>query len=257
MLSAQNLTYSHGDKPALFEVCATFRPGKLSVILGPNGAGKSTLLACLAGLKRPQDGRALLGDLSVADMPARTRARAIGLLPQGAETHWAINAEALVALGRYPHQHGIGLSPIDFKAIDAAMAATTTTEFAARRVTELSGGERARVLMARILAGQPKWILADEPLANLDPGYQIDMLDLLRQQAARGVGVIAVLHDLHHAARFADDILLLQQGRVFAHGDPGQVLTKATLGTVYGIDASVTPGEEGIMQLSIKGRIAQ
>lgn len=256
MLSARNLTFSHEHKPALFDVSATFAPGKLSVILGPNGAGKSTLLACLAGLKRPENGRALLGDLAVADMPAKSRAREIGFLPQGAETHWAVNAEALVALGRYPHQQGFGLSPEDIAAIDAAMSATTTADFAGRAVTQLSGGERARVLMARILAGQPKWILADEPLANLDPGYQIDMLELLRDQAARGVGVVAVLHDLHHAARFADHIVLLQRGRVFAHGNPGHVLTKAVLATVYGIDANVTASEEGAMQLSIKGRVA-
>jgi ABC-type cobalamin/Fe3+-siderophores transport system ATPase subunit len=178
----------------------------LSVILGPNGAGKSTLLACLSGLLKFDNCSAMLGDDPIADMRAENRAKAIGLLPQGAETHWAITAGALVALGRYPHRKGFGLSVADRTAIAAALAATGTAEFAARRVTELSGGERARVLMARVLAGEPQWILADEPLANLDPGYQLDMLTLLRAQADVGKGVIAVLHDLHHAVRFADHV---------------------------------------------------
>lgn len=256
-LSAQNLTFSHGPKPALFDVSATFERKKFSVILGPNGAGKSTLLACLAGLQKPDSGKALLGDLPAFDMPAKARAKAIGVLPQGAETHWAINAEALVALGRYPHQQGFGLSPADETAIDDAMAATATSNFKGRAVTQLSGGERARVLMARVLAGKPQWILADEPLANLDPGYQIDTLTLLHEQADQGVGVIAVLHDLHQAARYADHIVLLHKGRVFAQGSPAAVLTKETLAAVYGIDADVTTGEEGPVQLSIKGRVAQ
>lgn len=251
-LSAHNLTFSHGAKPALFDVSATFEAGKFSVILGPNGAGKSTLLACLAGLQKLDTGKALLGGLPTFGMPSKARAKAIGLLPQGGETHWAVNAEALVALGRYPHSVGLAA---DTTAIEAAMTATTTTAYTGRPVTQLSGGERARVLMARVLAGEPQWILADEPLANLDPGYQIDMLELLSVQAGQGVGVVAVLHDLHHAARYADHIVLLHKGCVFAQGAPASVLTKETLAAVYGIDADVTTGEEGTFQLSIKGRI--
>jgi ABC-type cobalamin/Fe3+-siderophores transport system ATPase subunit len=252
-LSTRNLTFSHGPKPALFDVSATFEPKKFSVILGPNGAGKSTLLACLAGLRKPDSGEATLDGFPTFGMPAKTRAKAIGLLPQGAETHWAVNAEVLVALGRYPHSAGFAA---DTAAIDAAMSATVTSGFKGRPVTQLSGGERARVLMARVLAGEPQWILADEPLANLDPGYQIDTLELLRAQANKGVGVIAVLHDLHHAARYADRIILLHQGSIYAQGAPSGVLTKATLAAVYGIDADVTTGEEGALQLSIKGRVA-
>ncbi len=252
ILTASNLTFSHGAKPALSGVYATFAPGKFSVILGPNGAGKSTLLACLAGLHRPDAGETLLGQLPVAKMPAKLRAKAIGLLPQGAETHWAINAEALVALGRYPHSNGLRAHRA---AIDAAMAATTTTAFKGRPVTHLSGGERARVLMARVLAGEPQWILADEPLANLDPGYQIDMLELLRVQADQGKGIIAVLHDLYHAVRFADHVVLLHDGRVFAQGNVASVVTPQNLADVYGIDATLAEDEEGEVNLIIKGKI--
>lgn len=253
-LRAQNISYAHGERSALSGVSAEFASGKLSVILGPNGAGKSTLLACLAGLLRPDSGAALLGEQAVADMTANERAKAIGLLPQGAETHWAVTSQALIALGRFPHRAGFGLSETDRHAIASAMDATGTTEFADRPVTELSGGERARVLMARVLAGEPQWILADEPLANLDPGYQLDMLGLLRAQADNGVGVVAVLHDLHHAVRFADYVVLLHKGEVFAAGGVASVITPETLAAVYGIDATLSTGEEGDMQLFIKGK---
>ena len=255
-MRAKNLSHSHSDHPVLSEVSAEFAAGRFSVILGPNGAGKSTLLACLAGLSRPDRGSALIDDEPIADMPAKTRAKAIGLLPQGAETHWAMQAQALVALGRYPHRNGLGPSDADHQAIISAMSATGTTEFATRPVTELSGGERARVLVARVLAGEPAWILADEPLANLDPGYQLDMLSLLRAQADTGTGVIAVLHDLHHAVRFADHVVLLHEGKVFAQGNVQSVITAANLSAVYGIDVNLFKDEEGTTQLVIKGKTA-
>ena len=254
-LNVQNLAFAHDSAPTLQRINATFQAGKLSVILGPNGAGKSTLLACLAGLLKPNSGTAKLGDQSITNMAATSRAQRIGLLPQGAETHWAITSEALVALGRIPHMRGAGPSTDDRRAVIAAMCATATDSFAQRPITQLSGGERARVLLARVLAGEPEWILADEPLANLDPGYQLDILDLLRQQTRNGKGVVAVLHDLHHAVRFADHVVLLHQGSVFAHGAVDEVITAQNLATVYGIDALLSKDEEGATQLLIKGKM--
>ena len=119
-MDARALTYAHSDRPALANVSASFAPGQLSVILGPNGAGKSTLLGCLAGLLRPDSGSATIGDAVVTDMPGKIRARAVGVLPQSSETHWAVSAEALVALGRHPHQRGWGITPADRAAINAA-----------------------------------------------------------------------------------------------------------------------------------------
>ncbi|MES2782750.1 MAG: ABC transporter ATP-binding protein [Pseudomonadota bacterium] len=255
-LTVRNLSFAHAHKPTLAGIDATFEARKLSVILGPNGAGKSTLLACLAGLLSPDTGAAHLDDEDIRNMAPTARARQIGLLPQGAETHWAITSEALVALGRIPHMRGAGPSADDRRAISAAMSATATESFANRPVTQLSGGERARVLLARVLAGEPQWILADEPLANLDPGFQLDILGLLRRQAEAGKGVIAVLHDLHHAVRFADHILLLHEGRVFAQGSVSEVITAANLAQVYGIDANLFKDEEGAVQLIIKGKIS-
>jgi iron complex transport system ATP-binding protein len=254
-LNVQNLGFAHGSTATLEGINATFEAGRMSVILGPNGAGKSTLLACLAGLQKPNSGAARLGDEDITAMPAPARAKRIGLLPQGAETHWAITSEALVALGRIPHSRGAGASADDRRAIAAAMHATATDGFAQRAITELSGGERARVLLARVLAGEPEWILADEPLANLDPGYQLDILDLLRQQARGGKGVVAVLHDLHHAVRFADHVVLLHHGSVFAQGAVDDVITAQNLATVYGIDALLSKDEDGATQLLIKGKM--
>lgn len=254
-LTVRNLGFSYGQKRILDAIDATFEAGKLTVILGPNGAGKSTLLACLAGLLEPQTGTVSLHDDDIHGMTPTVRARQIGLLPQGAETHWAITSEALVALGRIPHMRGAGPSANDRSAISAAMSATATEGFADRPVTQLSGGERARVLLARVLAGEPTWILADEPLANLDPGFQLDILGLLRRQAEAGKGVVAVLHDLQYAVRFADHILLLHEGQIFAQGSVQDVVTPANLAHVYGIDANLFKDEEGTIQLSIKGKV--
>jgi ABC-type cobalamin/Fe3+-siderophores transport system ATPase subunit len=256
ILQCDNICFAHDTRPALEDVSARLHPGQFSVILGPNGAGKSTLLNCLAGLLKPRSGSVQLDGDAILALSDAARAKLLGLLPQGAQTHWAITAHALVALGRYPHRKGLGLSAEDHSAIDAALTATGTTSFSDRLVTELSGGERARVLMARVLAGQPQWILADEPLANLDPGYQIDMLHLLRDQARSGKGVVAVLHDLHHAVRFADQVILLHRGNVFAQGSVADVLTSSNLAAVYGIDAKLFSDEEGAIQLLIKGKTA-
>ncbi|MGB5078997.1 MAG: ABC transporter ATP-binding protein [Sphingorhabdus sp.] len=253
-LSVRNLVFSHDQRPALNDVSLDFKAGNLSIILGPNGAGKSTLLGCLAGLLKADQGTVELDGQDINRLRPKPRARAIGLLPQGGATHWAIDAEALVALGRFPHMHGNWPSDTDRMAIANAMEATATQSFAGRPVTSLSGGERARVLMARALAGEPKWLLADEPLTNLDPGFQLDMLETLRDQARQGMGVIAVLHDLHHAVRFADHVALLHRGELFAQGNTASVITPANLATVYGIDADLQTGKDGSFHLLIKGK---
>lgn len=239
-LSVNAITIAHSMRTILADVSASFKPAEFSVILGPNGAGKSTLLNALAGLLPPLSGTVQLEGEDINSLDPKQRARRIGLLPQSAETHWSITGDALVALGRYPHQRGWGISSADRAAMDNAMALTDTLQFADRPVNALSGGERARVLMARVLAGEPEWILADEPLANLDPGHQIDMLYLLRAEAGKGRGVVTVLHDLGNALRFADHIVLLHEGRVFADGSPTAVLTSDNLARVYGVNATVS-----------------
>ena len=234
-MKASGVTLNLGGARILSGVDAEFAPGRVTALLGPNGAGKSTLLAVLAGLRTPDVGTATLDGALIATLRPRDRARRIGLLPQGGEVHWEVDARTLVGLGRYAHRDEA--SAAGRAAIDAALAATDTARFAHRVVATLSGGERGRVLLARVLAGEPDWILADEPLAGLDPAHQLAMLARLRDASAAGAGVILVLHDLGLAARFADDVLLLAGGAVVAAGAVADVLTAATLATAFGITA--------------------
>ena len=227
-----------GGRVVLDSIAADLAPGRVIAILGPNGAGKSTLLKAMAGLIVPQGGSILLGGRDVTRIDPRERGRLIGYLPQDAVVHWDVHAADIVALGRLPyHSPFAGPSPEDFDAIVNAMQATDTTALGDRPIKQLSGGERARVLLARVLAGAPQWLLADEPLASLDPAHQIDMLDRLRDVARAGRGVAIVLHDLSHAARIADDVLLLDAGRLVAYGPTLDTLTPAPIAQVFGIDA--------------------
>jgi iron complex transport system ATP-binding protein len=255
MLRAEAIDLTLSGRSILSGVSAQCAPGKVTVILGPNGAGKSSLLACLSGGRAVNAGVVSLDGQPLSAITGKDRARRIGLLPQSGDVHWDIEARALVALGRFAHQGRGGLSAPDTAAIDAAMRATDTAQFATRNVLRLSGGERARVLLARVLAGEPEWLLTDEPLANLDPGHQIDMLDVLSAQANKGTGVIAVLHDLGQAARIADHIILMRGGAVFASGTPAQVLTRDTLAAVYGVACVVEAGADGVLAVRVTGRV--
>ena len=244
-LGVEHVSVSLRGQPALSDVTARFERGRVTALLGPNGAGKSTLLSCLAGLRKPDAGRALIDGVDVLSLDRRSRARRIGLLPQGGEVHWDIDVAALVALGRFPHRGRWGESAADVAAVERAMSATDVTQFAARPATRLSGGERGRVLLARVLAGEPEWLLADEPLASLDPSHQLDVLDRLHDVAAQGAGVILVLHDLSHAARVADDVVLLREGKVVAHGARDEVLGADQLRATFGIDVHIGSGPGG------------
>lgn len=234
-LTVARLSVRLGKRLVLDGVNARLRPGRVTAILGPNGAGKSTLLKAAAALV-PVTGEVMLGDTAVRDLDPRARARLIGYLPQDGAVHWNLLARDLVALGRLPHRSPFAApSPEDEAAVARALAATDTTAFADRPVAELSGGERARVLLARALAGEPCWLLADEPLASLDPAHQVDLLDRLRGVAAEGSGVAIVLHDLVHAQRAADDVLVLHEGRGAAFGPSAETLTPDLIRAVFGI----------------------
>jgi len=228
-----------GKRTVLRGVTASFAPGRVTAVLGANGAGKSTLLRACAALLPASSGRVMLDGRNVATMPARERAQAIGYLPQDAAVHWNMVVRDLVQLGRLPHGDDGG------EAIAAALAATDTIALADRPVRSLSGGERARVLLARVLAGEPRWLLADEPLASLDPLHQLETLALLRAAAGRGMGVLVVLHDLTLAARVADDVLLLKDGAALAHGPAAEVLTGANLAAAYGVRVAILSQPDG------------
>ncbi|WP_010161741.1 ABC transporter ATP-binding protein [Sphingomonas sp. PAMC 26617] len=238
-LAAEGIGLSLGGKRVLDAVSFAFRRGRVTALLGPNGAGKSTLLACLAALRVPDDGAATLDGADVQRIDRRVRARAIGLLPQAADVHWNIDVSTLVGLGRLPHRGRWGESEADRDAVARALAATDMTGLAGRGVEHLSGGERGRALLARVLAGEPDWLLADEPLASLDPAHQLDVLARLRAIADAGSGVVLVLHDLHLAARIADDAVLLRGGRVVAAGPADAVLTAPLIAEAYGVDVEI------------------
>ena len=243
-LTLDRVTLDLRGRRVLTDASATFAAGRITVILGPNGAGKTSLLRAAAGLIVPSAGKIAIDGRAITAMRRDDRARTIGYLPQSGDVAWNMPARDVVALGRLPHRAGVAE---DIAAVLSAMAATDTEQFAERRVGELSGGERARVLLARVLAGEPQWLLADEPLASLDPAHQLDLLDRLRGQAARGVGVVVVLHDLVQAARVADEILLLRDGRVFAFGPPDEVLTQQHLRDAFGVDVLLFADAQGRM----------
>ncbi|MCW2406852.1 iron complex transport system ATP-binding protein [Sphingobium sp. B1D7B] len=243
MLAIDKLGASAGAKTLLAGIDLVLHPGRLTAIVGPNGAGKSTLLACLAGLRRPDRGHLFLDGAALADLPARERARRIGYLPQDAPLHWNIAVRALVRLGRFPY--GDANAPAGRRAIEQAMNRLDLHSLADRLVGSLSGGERARVMLARVLAGEPAWILADEPLAALDIVHRHNLMAHLRNGTAQNVGVVVVLHDLSIAARYCDDALLLSEGKVVASGRAEGVLTPEVLGPVFDVEFGWAPGNDG------------
>ena len=243
-LAADRIGLTLGGNRVLDAVSVAFRRGRVTALLGPNGAGKSSLLSCLAALRVPDEGAARLDGVDIAGLDRRDRARRIGFLPQAADVHWDVDVATLVGLGRLPHHGRWGASPADHAAVERALAATDMTALRTRGVERLSGGERGRALLARVLAGEPDWLLADEPLASLDPAHQLDVLARLRSVADAGSGVILVLHDLHLAARIADDAVLMRGGRVIAAGPADIVLTAPLIAEAYGVavEIGVTPG---------------
>ena len=248
-----NLGAGAARRNVLYNASISLRRGQVTAIIGPNGAGKSTLLACLAGLRAPDCGAVMLGDVPLERVSARERGQRIGFLPQVAEVNWDIDVATLVSLGRLPHQGRWGQSAADLAAMADALEATDTAQFASRVVGTLSGGERARALLARVLAGQPEFLLADESLANLDPRHQFDSLALMRQVATRGAGVVLVLHDLAHAMRVADRVVMMDSGRIAADGDPAAVLTPDRIAAVYGVASHLVTLADGAPGLVLSG----
>jgi len=242
-LAAENIGVRLGSRQLLADVSLTLKPGELVFLLGPNGAGKTTLLRTIAGLV-PASGRVLWKDTDLARMNIRERARLMAYIPQGHVAHWPVTAREVVAIGRFPHASSLSrLLAADDAAIDKALASADAQHLADRIVTELSGGERARVMLARALAVEAPVLLADEPVAALDPEHQIGMAQLMRQLARDGRAVLAVVHDLTLASRFGDRVIVLNAGRVVAKGEPLQTLTPDLLRQVFGINAEVLKTE--------------
>jgi iron complex transport system ATP-binding protein len=242
LLSLNALTVRRGECPVVDAASFSVNPGECVGLIGPNGAGKTTLLRAALGLL-PHEGLS-----SLSALPARARAAQAAWMPQSREIAWPVEVETLIALGRIPHlPRGARLRQEDRAAVDAAIARMGLEGFRARRATELSGGEQARVLIARALAQETPLLMADEPIAGLDPANQIATLERFGELASDGKSVLVSLHDLGMAARHCSRLILMDRGRIVADGAPDAVLSPDRLADVFGIRAHLSRGPDGLV----------
>jgi iron complex transport system ATP-binding protein len=229
MIAASGLVVTRGGRRVLDGVSLALEGGALTALAGPNGAGKTTLLSGLAGLVVPDQGSVSVGGVPILSLHRAERARRIAWLEQGARAAWGLTVREVATLGRVPH------GDANEEAVAAALAACGLAALADRRVDTLSGGEARRAMLARVLATGAEALLLDEPAADLDPAQGFALMRLLRREAAAGRTLVVVLHDLALAARFADRIVLLAEGRIVADGPPVTVMTPECAGRVFGV----------------------
>lgn len=247
-LEARSVSLAYDGTTVVPELTVAIPPGSFTVIIGPNACGKSTLLRGLSRLLSPAAGTVVLDGRDISSYPAKEVARRLGLLPQSALAPDGITVADLVGRGRYPHQSLLRQwSSADEAAVKEALDATGTADLSARPVDALSGGQRQRVWVAMVLAQQTDLLLLDEPTTYLDVAHQVELMELFAELNARGRTVVAVLHDLNHAARYASHIIAMRDGRIVAEGAPREVITSERVEEVYGlpnvvIDDPVTGG---------------
>jgi iron complex transport system ATP-binding protein len=236
----ENISAAIGGTPILSGVSGRLERGRVTALIGPNGAGKTTLLRAMLGLQPLSAGTITLDGVSASTLSTNERARRLAYLPQSGAPHWNISARELVGLGRLPWR-----GTAQDAAVTDALTATDTLQFADRLINTLSGGERARIMLARVLAGESEWIFADEPLANLDPRHQRDVMLRLKSAAHEdGKGVIVVVHELSAAAEIADDVLILKGGRVIS-----TIFDAPTLEAAFDMPFDLIPHGDGIAVL--------
>jgi iron complex transport system ATP-binding protein len=244
-LQARTLSTGYGERQIITDLDAQVPDGSFTVIIGPNGCGKSTLLRSLVRLIKPTAGTVLLDGADIAHTRSKQLAREIGLLPQTSIAPEGITVIDLVSRGRHPHQSALKRwSEKDEKAVQEALTRTRLSDLTTRVVDELSGGQRQRVWIAMALAQETPILLLDEPTTYLDISHQIDVLDLCTSLHREGRTLVAVLHDLNQAARYATHLIVLQQGRIIARGAPADVVTEDLVRQVFGVGARVIPDPE-------------
>jgi len=241
LLSASGLAAGYPGRRVIENLDLQIAPGRLTMIIGANASGKSTLLGVLARLTAPEAGTVRLDGIDVATIPRRQFAQTVGLLPQQPTAPDGITVAELVSRGRHPHRGVFSRwSAEDSRLVDEAMTKTGVAGLADRPVGDLSGGQRQRVWIAMALAQAPRILMLDEPTTFLDLSHQIEVLDLLIQlNRAESTTIVVVLHDLNLAARYADDLVIMSDGRVVAHGPPAHVLTAEVIAEAFSLDALV------------------
>jgi iron complex transport system ATP-binding protein len=242
-LRAERLSLGYGDRLVVPDLDLAVQDGRITVVVGPNASGKSTLLRGLARLLPPRAGHVLLDGRPITERPPRQVATVLGVLPQQPIAPEGISVADLVGRGRYPHQGMFRRWTVaDEEAVAEALALTDTLDLADRSLDELSGGQRQRVWIAMALAQQTDILLLDEPTTFLDVAHQVEVLDLLVDlNERRGTTVVMVLHDLNLAARYADVLVIMSDGRVVASGAPAAVLDAETVRSAFGLDCVVVP----------------
>ena len=255
MLEARDITFRIGGRALLSEVSVRFEPGRLHLVIGPNGAGKSTLIKVLARLLRPHEGRVEYEGTDVVRAGEAELAKRRAVLSQAVEVAFPLTVREVVMMGRHPH-FGSRPGPADEKIVDELMEFFDVTEFDGRNYQTLSGGERQRVNFARVLAQlwrpgpRCRYLFLDEPLTFLDIRHQIEFMKKVRAFAdAADVVTVGVVHDLNLAARFADQIVLLNHGRVVASGTPAEVLSPERIRDVFGVEPTFIPVETSGLHL--------
>jgi len=239
-LAYENVAVALGKRTVLSDVSIAFAPGELVGVMGPNGSGKSTFMRAGAGLIPRRAGDVSILGKPLDDWRRADLARELAYLPQGGQVHWPLTVRALVLLGRSPYAHRfVRTTAADDEAVARALTACDIAHLADRPMTGLSGGERARALLARALAGEAKILIADEPFAQLDPNHQLHAMEVLQSQAKAGALVIVVLHDLSIAARHCSRVVLLSEGRIASDGAPTDVLSSENLRKTFGVYAFI------------------
>lgn len=242
ILTANGLRYGHRGTARLFDgVSLDIPAGKTTVLIGPNGCGKSTLLSLLAGILTPSAGEVQLEGQSLTALRPRALARRMGILPQSPDAAEGVEVRDLVSLGRMPHRGALGpWSSEDAAALSDALAATELTEIASRPVDTLSGGQRQRAFIAMVLAQQTDVLLLDEPTSYLDVAHQLAILELLqRRKLEHSATIVMALHDIAQAARYADRLVVMAEGRIVTEGAPAAILQPDLLAQVFGIEARI------------------